>query len=168
MAFKDMRKDIPTIAQELDVQYVLEGSVRKAGNDLRITAQLIDARADEHLWAQRYSGELEDVFDIQARVSRSIVEALQDKLGAEPGGRTVGSPSRAEFVAGTEDVAAYDLYLKGRYLWNQRTEAALRSSLDCFAAAIERDARFASAHAGLADVYVTLVPLLTTEPCPGD
>ena len=77
MTFKGTKVAIPEIARRLNVQYVLEGSVRKAGNSLRITAQLIDARSDAHIWAEKYSGTLDDVFDIQEKVSRAIVEALK-------------------------------------------------------------------------------------------
>jgi adenylate cyclase len=80
LALKGTQKDVRTIARELNVQYVLEGSVRKAGSDLRITAQLIEARADEHLWAEKYSGTMNDVFTMQEDVSGSIVDALELRL----------------------------------------------------------------------------------------
>ena len=80
MTFKGTKKTIREIAREVNVQYVLEGSVRKAGNNLRITAQLIDAANDFHLWANKFNGTLDDVFDIQEKVSRSIVDALKLKL----------------------------------------------------------------------------------------
>jgi len=83
MTFKGTKKKIAEIAREVNVQYVLEGSVRKAGNSLRITAQLIDAQNDAHIWAEKYSGTLDDVFDIQEKVSRSIVETLKVVLTSE-------------------------------------------------------------------------------------
>jgi TolB-like protein len=83
MTFKGTKKTIPEIARAVNVRYVLEGSVRKAGNNLRITAQLIDAVNDAHLWAEKYSGTLDDVFEIQEKVSRSIVKALKLMLTSE-------------------------------------------------------------------------------------
>ncbi|UCC84120.1 MAG: tetratricopeptide repeat protein [Gemmatimonadota bacterium] len=156
VALKGKLKDTRTIAEELDVQYVLEGSVRKAGDDLRITAQLIDARADEHIWAEKYSGTLQDVFALQEQVSQSILDALRLQLDLEETPRLAGGPVGATRASETLDVAAYDAYLRGRFLWNQRAESALEQSLECFASAIERDPSFALAHAGRADSYVTL------------
>jgi TolB-like protein/tetratricopeptide (TPR) repeat protein len=105
-ALKGTQKDTRTIARELDVQYVLEGSVRRAGNDLRITAQLIDGRTDEHLWSERYSGRLDDVFDMQERLSRSIVDALMLELSPEEERRLTERP--------IDNVRAYECYLRAR------------------------------------------------------
>ena len=104
MTFKGTKKKVPEIARELDVQYVLEGSVRKAGNSLRITAQLIDASNDAHLWSEKYSGTLDDVFDVQEKVSRSIVDALKLKLSPEESQKIAERP--------IDNVAAYQCYLK--------------------------------------------------------
>jgi len=104
MMLKGTKKDIKIIGEELSVQYVLEGSVRKAGNNLRITAQLIDSRTDAHLWAEKYSGTLDDVFDIQEKVSRSIVDALKLKLSPEETKKIAERP--------IENVQAYEFYLK--------------------------------------------------------
>jgi TolB-like protein len=106
MVLKGTQKDVRTIGRELDVGYVLEGSVRKVGNDLRITAQLIDARTDAHLWAERYDGVLDDVFDMQDRVSASIVDALQLTF----------TPDEEKRVGGRriENVQAYQCYLRAR------------------------------------------------------
>ena len=106
MVLKDTRKDTRTIGRELDVQCVLEGSVRRAGDDLRITAQLIDAGTDTHLWAETYEGTLQDVFDIQEKVARSIVEALQLELGPEEDRRLTERP--------IENLQAYECYLRAR------------------------------------------------------
>jgi TolB-like protein len=105
-ALKGTQKDTRTIARELDVQYVLEGSVRKAGNDLRITAQLIDGRTDEHLWSERYSGTLDDVFEMQERLSCSIVDALMLELSPEEERRLTERP--------IDNVQAYECYLRAR------------------------------------------------------
>jgi serine/threonine protein kinase/lipoprotein NlpI len=104
MMLKGTKKSMKTIGRELDVQYVLEGSVRKAGNNLRITAQLIDAVSDAHLWAEKYSGTLDDVFDIQEKVSRSIVNALKLKLSTEEDRKISERP--------IENIRAYECYLK--------------------------------------------------------
>ncbi|MFC1575768.1 tetratricopeptide repeat protein [Gemmatimonadota bacterium] len=106
MVYRGTQKDVRTIGAELDIQYVLEGSVRKAGDKLRITAQLIDAVSDEHLWAEKYDGVLGDVFDIQERVSRSIVDALRVSLAPEEEQRLAERP--------LEDIQAYELYLMAR------------------------------------------------------
>ena len=106
MTFKGTKKKIKEIALEVNVQYVLEGSVRKAGNNLRITAQLIDATTDAHLWAEKYSGTLDDVFDIQERVSRSIVDALKLKLTPEENLRITERP--------IDNAQAYEMYLRAR------------------------------------------------------
>ncbi len=106
LVFKSTPKDVRAIGRELDVQYVLEGSVRKAGNDLRITAQLIDAISDEHLWTEKYDGVLEDVFVMQEDVSRSIVDALQLTLRPEEDRQLAERP--------IEDVRVLDCYLKAR------------------------------------------------------
>ena len=103
MTFKGTKKKIREIAREVDVRYVLEGSVRKAGNNLRITAQLIDAANDSHLWAEKYKGTLDDIFDIQEKVSRSIMDSLKIKLSTEENKRIAEHP--------IENVQAYECYL---------------------------------------------------------
>ena len=104
MTFKGTKKKITEIAKELNVRYVLEGSVRKAGNKLRITAQLIDAMTDTHLWAEKYNGTLDDVFDIQEKVSRSIADELQIILSSEEKKKIQERP--------IDNVLAYDFYLR--------------------------------------------------------
>jgi serine/threonine protein kinase len=121
MTFKGTKKKVPEIARELDVQYVLEGSVRKAGNSLRITAQLIDATTDAHLWAERYSGTLDDVFDVQEKVSRSIVDALKLRLSPEESRKIAERP--------IDNVAAYQCYLKANAEAWQFNESSLERAL---------------------------------------
>jgi len=142
-SYKATSKDIRTIAGELSVRYVLEGSVRKAGDALRINAQLIDAENDTHLWAGKYKGTLQEVFEIQEEVSRQIVEALRVKL----------TPAEKEALGkrSTLDAEAFDLYLKGRNLLGAATKKDLREGLSCFEAALARDPRYAAAHAGVAE-----------------
>jgi serine/threonine protein kinase/Flp pilus assembly protein TadD len=120
MTFKGTKKKVPEIARELDVRYVLEGSVRKAGNSLRITAQLIDAANDAHLWAEKFSGTLDDVFDVQEKVSRSIVSALKLKLTPEESRKIAARP--------IENVAAYQCYLRAyTEIW-RFSESALETA----------------------------------------
>jgi len=129
MTFKGTKKKIPEIAREVNARYVLEGSVRKAKDSLRITAQLIDGANDAHIWAEKYTGSLDDVFDIQEKVSRSIVEALEVVLTSEESARMSERP--------IENVAAYESFLKAKHdIWSftkEGTERAirhLRSALD--------------------------------------
>ena len=107
MVFKDTKKDVKTIAHELGVQYVLQGSVRRAGNQLRISAQLIDASRDDHVWAENYDGTLEDVFAIQERLARVIVAALELRLSDDEQQRLAERPIR--------DVQAHECYLRARH-----------------------------------------------------
>ncbi len=121
MTLKGTQKDTRTIGRDLDVHYVLEGSVRKAGNDLRITAQLIDAATDAHIWADKFSGTLDDVFDIQEKVSRSIVDALKLKLGPEEKRRI------AERLI--ENVQAYECYIRAKKEFYRGSVDALERAL---------------------------------------
>jgi TolB-like protein len=122
MALKGTQQDVRTIGKELNVQYVLEGSVRKAGDDLRITAQLIDAHADEHLWAEKYSGTIEDVFTMQEQVSRSIVDALKLQLTPHEERRLVERP--------IDNLQAYECYLRARALLWLLSEESHDRALD--------------------------------------
>ncbi len=121
MMLKGTQKDTKTIGRELNVQYILEGSVRKAGNDLRITAQLIDATRDKHIWAKKYKGTLDDIFDIQEKVSHAIVDALMLKLTPDEEKRMAERP--------IDNVEAYDFYLKAYQEFWQFTENALDRGL---------------------------------------
>jgi len=121
MHLKGTDKDLRTIGRELNVRHVLEGSVRRAGNALRITAQLIDAATDTHLWAEKYSGSLDDVFDIQEKVSRSIVDALEVELSPQENRRIAERP--------TDDVRAYECYLRANRDLQTMTESGLRNAM---------------------------------------
>ncbi len=140
MTFKGTRKTMKEIADKVNVRYVLEGSVRKHDNSVRITAQLIDAVNDFHLWAQKYNETIENIFDIQESVSRSITEALKVKLNKEERKHT-------------DNMKAYDMYLLGRYYWNKRNRNGLLTSIEYFTNAIESDQNYSLAYAGLADAY---------------
>ena len=142
-AFKDKQQDIREIGRKLNVGAVLEGSVRKDGNLLRVTAQLNSVADGYHLWSQTYERELKDVFTVQDEIAKAIVNTLQLKL-ASP------QPKRAE------NVEAYDLYLQGRYHWDRwRTEGA-ETALQFFERATEKDPKYAAAYAGIADSYAWL------------
>ncbi len=145
MKFKNTNKGIGEISDELNVGTILEGSVRKAGNKLRINAQLIDSASEEHLWAQNYDKEMEDVFAIQSDIAQKVAGALQVRLLSS---EIEGIDKRA-----TVNVEAYTMYLKGRYHWNKRSETGLTAAITHFEQAIEKDPGYALAYAGLADCY---------------
>ncbi len=147
-AFKGRNDEARVIGARLNVGSLLEGSVRRAGDHVRITAQLIDVAQGYHLWSETYDREMEDVFAIQDDVARAIVETLKAKLGSEAGTPIV--------KPGTDDMEAYNLYLRGRYHWNRRTGSELERGIELFKQAISIDDRYALAWAGLADSYSIL------------
>nr|MDO8132635.1 adenylate/guanylate cyclase domain-containing protein [Candidatus Njordarchaeum guaymaensis] len=149
MRYKGTAKSVREIGKELESGSVLEGSVRKAADRLRVTVQLIDAMTQEHLWVQNYDRQLEDVFAIQTEVAQNVADALKTQLLDEEKQQIEKKP--------TGDISAYTLYLKGRYLWNERSRGALEKAIKYFEEAIRRDPGFALPHAGLADSYVVLV-----------
>ena len=148
MQYKGTRKPLRQIGQELGVAHVLEGSVQRAGDRVRITAQLINARTDEHLWAENYDRELKDIFAIQSEIAEQIAGALRTRLSAAERNRLATIP--------TSDSEAYELYLKGRFFWNQQTKADRRRALGLYQQALQRDSAFALVYAGLADLYADL------------
>jgi TolB-like protein/lipoprotein NlpI len=141
-SFKGKDVAIPTVAKQLNVAHVLEGSVRKAGSRVRITAQLIEARTDSHLWSESYDRELDDIFSIQDEISAAIVAALKERLGLQ-----VEIVPRVNAAANFE---AHDAYLRGRYLMVQRTRATIEGAVREFSKAIEIDPAYSRAHAELA------------------
>jgi adenylate cyclase len=149
MRFRGTTKSVGEIGKELKSGTVLEGSVRKAANRLRVTAQLIDAATEEHLWVQNYDRQLEDVFAIQTEVAQNVSDALETQLLKEEREHIEKKP--------TGDIGAYTFYLKGRYYWNERSRAALEKAIKYFNEAIRRDPGFAVAYSGLADSYIVLV-----------
>lgn len=151
MQFKNTDKTIPQIAQELNVANALEGSVRKSGNRIRITAQLIKADDGFHLWVKDYDRELKDIFAVQDDVSKEIVQALKFNLTNE---QTATLTKRY-----TDDTEAYQLYLKGRYFWDKRTREDNEKAIVSFEKAIRVDPNYALAYAGLADTYLFESPL---------
>ena len=145
MLLKGSKKDVPTIAREFNVRYVLEGSVRRAGNSLRITAQLIDAAEDAHLWAEKYTGTLDDVFAIQEKVSGSIVTALKLQLTPEEAVRLATHP--------IPDALAYEFYLKAKQEILKWTEAGLETALRHLKSGLEIVGPNAVLYAGMAYVH---------------
>jgi len=145
MTFKSSKKKTREMAEEVNVRYVLEGSVRKSGNNLRITAQLIDAHTDGHLWAEKYSGVLEDVFDIQEKVSRAIVAELKVKLSKKENDDFSDRP--------IHNVAAYDCYLRAKRELNQWNPAATNKALKLLQSAIDIIGPNAVLYAGMAYTY---------------
>jgi serine/threonine protein kinase len=149
MTFKGTKKTIPEIAQAVNVRYVLEGSVRKAGNGLRITAQLIDSTNDTHLWAEKYSGTLDDVFDIQEKVSRSIVGALEVKLSPNENDKLAKRP--------IDNVQAYEYYLKASEDITKFSEDSIHRALRYLENAVDITGDNALLYSGLAFAYWNLV-----------
>jgi TolB-like protein/lipopolysaccharide biosynthesis regulator YciM len=146
--FKGEKRDVAQIAAQLKVRMVLEGSVRKQAERVRVTAQLIDASTGYHLWSETYDRDLKDIFAIQDEIARAIGHELKVRvLGQSDGGQT---------VSGTTNVEAHDLYLKGLTLWRMRDEDDLFAAIDAFEQAIAIDAEFADAWAGLALTYAVL------------
>ncbi len=146
MRYKKTAKSIEEIGKELGVEYVVEGSIRRAGDRIRITTQLIQVADQSHLWAETYDRRVADVFDVQDEVASAVAKALEVELVS-------GGPSQAAPAPEPSDSEAYDAYLKGRFHWNKRTPESLRLAIKWFTRAIEIDPAFARAYAGLADVY---------------
>jgi serine/threonine-protein kinase len=138
--FKGKAVEISEIGSRLHVANVLEGSVRRAGNRVRVTVQLVDVSNGFHLWSERYDRQMEDLFDVQDEIARAITERLKVSLS--------GGVKRS-----TENPQAYELYLKGRHYWHQRSPATVRLAIQCFEEVIKLDPRYALAYAGLADCY---------------
>ena len=148
MVYKGARKPLPQIARELNVDAVVEGTVLRSGNQVRITAQLIEASTDKHLWSQSYEGELRDTLALQNRVARAIADQIRINL----------TPQEQAALKNVKAInpEAYESYLKGRYFWNKRTADGLRVALAYFNQAIEEDPKYAQAYSGLADTYALL------------
>jgi TolB-like protein/DNA-binding winged helix-turn-helix (wHTH) protein len=145
MTYKGVRKPLAQIAGELNVDAVVEGSVLRSGDQVRITAQLIQASADKHIWAQSYEGEIRDTLVLQNRVARAIAEQILVTLNRHE--QAALGNSRAV------NPEAYEAYLTGRYYWNKRTGDGLKRAIDHFNRAIDKDPNYAQAYTGLADSY---------------
>ncbi len=148
MQYKNTDKNLKDIGDELNVSTILEGSVRRDNQRIRIVAQLIDAEEDEHLWTETYDEELTEIFDIQSSVAKKIALSLKT---------TISSADKQLFDRRvTKNLLAYDLYLKGRYHWNKRIPDDLEKGIDYFKKALKIDPQFAHAYSGLADSYIIL------------
>jgi adenylate cyclase len=146
LRYKDAPRSVEEIGKELRVGVVLEGSVRKAGNRIRITAQLIDSSTQEHLWSEQFDRDLTDIFEVQSEIAKRVAGLLVGRLGeAAPRGRPP-----------TKDLDAYSAYLRARSLWNQRSTESVLEALGIFKQAISKDPAFAQAYSGLADCYSIL------------
>jgi TolB-like protein/DNA-binding winged helix-turn-helix (wHTH) protein/Flp pilus assembly protein TadD len=148
MMYKGTRKPLPEIAQELNVDAVVEGSVLRFGDQIRITAQLIQVPADKHLWANSYQGNVRDTLAVQNQVARAIAEQIRIEV----------TPQEKAALKKEKpiDPEAQEAYLKGRYFWNQRTAAGFRNAVIYFNQAVARDPGYAAAYSGLADTYALL------------
>jgi len=148
MAYKHTRKPLPQIARELNVDAVVEGTVLRSGDQVRITAQLIEASADKHLWSQSYQGELRDTLALQNQVARAIADQIRINV----------NPQEQAALKNLKVVnpQAYESILKGRYFWNKRTADGLKVALAYFNQAIDEDPKYAQAYSGLADTYSLL------------
>jgi len=149
-AYKGRNVDIREVGRELGVETVLEGSVRQAGEQVRITAQLIDAETGFHLWSATYDRQLEDIFRVQDEIAAAIVEKLRIELAPREEALAVRDK------APTQNVEAYELYLQGRAIWRRRGEENLKTAIDVYQRALGLDPGFARAHAALASAYVVL------------
>ena len=148
--FKSSPDDIPAIARQLGVANILEGSVQRTADKVRVNVQLIKASSDIPLWADTFDRRLTDIFDVETEIAKTIAGTLQAKL--------TGSEQNAIAARPTENTEAYQLYLKGRFFWNKRTGENLNKAADQFNRAIATDPEYALAYVGLADSYV-LMPL---------
>ena len=145
MKYKGSEKNIRDIGNELSVATILEGSIRRSGKRVRITSQLIDARTDEHLWAETYDRDLADIFEVQSDVARHIAEALQATLTSAEEAQIDKRP--------TQNLSAYDYYLKGREYYRNYRERDNENAIELFHRALELDPDYALAYAGLGDAY---------------
>ena len=146
--FKSSPENLPEIAKQLGVAHILEGSVQKASDQVRVNVQLINALTDAHLWADTYDRKLTDIFAVESDIAKTIAETLQAKL--------TGSEKSSIAKVPTTNPEAYELYLKGRFFWNKRTAADLRKAIDYFNQAIEKDPNYALAYAAVAQSWLIL------------
>lgn len=146
MRYKRSQKSVPEIAKELNVDAVMEGSIARSGNNVRINAQLIQAATDQHLWAESYERDLHDVLRVQEEIARAIAREVQVQL--TPQERALLTKARPV------DPEAYELYLKGRYFWGKRNQESNKKAIALFHQAIDKDPAYPSPYSGLADCYI--------------
>ena len=143
--FKSAPENLPEIAKQLGVAHILEGSVQKAGEQVRVNVQLINAMTDAHLWADTYDRKLTDIFAVETDIAKTVADTLRAKL--------TGSEKNSMAKTPTVNPEAYELYLKGRFFWNKRTGDDLRKSIEYLKQAVAKDPGYALAYAALADSY---------------
>ena len=151
MHYKGTTEKLDQIGGELGVQYVLEGSVRRSSDKVRITAQLIQVKDQSHVWARQYDRELSNLLAIQGEIAEEVAQEIPLRLGDAKASVPAHHPT-----LGPQEYEAYDLYLKGRYFWNKRTPRGFEQAIECFQQAVARDPNYARAYAGLADSYALL------------
>src|SRR5213083_1852941 len=154
--FKSAPENLPEIAKQLGVTNILEGSVQKAADQVRVNVQLINAITDAHVWADTYDRKLTDIFAVESEIAKNIAETLQARLS--------GSEKSSIAKTPTVNPEAYELYLKGRFFWNKRTGTDLRKAIDYFNQAIAKDPNYALAYVGLADSYLLLSSYAAVSP----
>jgi serine/threonine protein kinase/Tfp pilus assembly protein PilF len=148
LRFKNAPKNLPKIAKQLGVANILEGTVQKTEDQVRVNVQLVNARSDSNLWSEKYDRKLTDVFDVESEIAKAIADTLHAKLS--------GSEQRAIATRPTQNPEAHRLYLKGTYFSNKRTAVDLRTAIEYFKDALGKDPNYALAYAGLADAYSLL------------
>jgi TolB-like protein/Flp pilus assembly protein TadD len=154
MSYKQARKRVDQIGRELNVDYALEGSLQATGERLRVTAQLIRTADETHVWANTYDRDARDVLEIQREIVAAVAQAIHARHATRYA--SAGAGSGRAFAERHHDPIAYEHYLKGRYLWNQRTGSSTRAALRHFQQAIDRQPGYALAYAGIADAYIIL------------
>src|SRR5438128_4824756 len=154
--YKSAPDNLRQIAQQLGVANILEGSVQKANDQVRVNVQLINALTDAHLWAETYDRKLTDIFAVESEIARAVAETLQARL--------TGTAEHVLASRPTENPEAHQLYLKGRFFWNKRTTENIRKAIDYFQQAIEKDRAYALAYAGLGDAHAILPIYAFTAP----
>ncbi len=147
-AFKNKNEDVRTIGKQLEVQTILEGSVRKSGNKIRISSQLVHTGDGSQFWSQRYDRELKDIFELQDEISMAIVDALKVNL--------LGDERQKVLEPKTRDLQAYNLYLKGLFEWYKRTRSGMLESMELFQQALSLDPQYTQAKVGLANAFIAL------------
>ena len=146
--YKSSPNDLPQIAKQLGVANILEGSVQKSQDQVRVNVQLINAATDAHLWADSFDRKLIDIFAVESEIAAKVADTLQAKL--------TGAEQHAISMQPTQNTEAYQLYLRGRYFWNKRTGPDLQKAIDYFKQAIDKDPNYALAYVGLGDAYILL------------
>ncbi|MGM0529550.1 MAG: tetratricopeptide repeat protein, partial [Bacteroidota bacterium] len=157
MQYKNNRPTIPEIASKLEVNYVIEGSIQRHNDEVNIRVQVIRAKQEDHIWADKFEGKWKDIFSLQDEIAFKVAQELKTTLSPVEVKQIEETP--------TQDTEAYNLYLRGRYFWNQRTEEGLLKAINYFNQAVQIDNNYALAHIGLADSY-SMLGLYTIPPNP--